>query len=428
MTIRQTLTIRILACLACAFAAITATASPAAASPPSPSTGCAAVPRLAAGQYTHEHWPISQVGTNRQTISRTFSVHVPRQHAQADGQPLPIVVNLHGTSETGASQNEESGMVEAGERYGFVVLAPNAWPWSTWTTSGHEVEDRQGFDDVEFVRKLLDVLHDKLCVDRNRVFVTGGSNGGIMAATLSRASTTDALGPHRIAAIAPVAAFPLPAGTQLSRSDPADKFGPDPFRGYVALGAELDGDAINCSILGPVPAVRPIEKAVPMQVFYGNEDKTIANGACYGSYLRSAQLRPLYRSIVHKALCGCNGQAQCPNRSGIEGQTATLVAFARCAVEYWARENGCVANTNAPVETGEAGWGVPFSRVAHDCSGVASQRGDTILTIVDVRDRSPTHPNTAEVPGGHIWPGGVKSGGTFKVTDEIWKFFEQHPR
>ena len=59
-------------------------------------------------------------------------------------------------------------------------------------------------------------------------------------------------------------------------------------------------------------------------------------------------------------------------------------------------------------------------------------RGNTILTIFDTAERLPTHPNSVEQPGGHIWPGGIRPDGVqdgdFEVTKEIWGFFEKHPR
>ena len=81
------------------------------------------------------------------------------------------------------------------------------------------------------------------------------------------AETLNGDGPFTVFAPVNDAFAALPAGTQLSRSDPADKFGPDPFRGYVALGAELDGDAINCSILGPVPASGPSKRRCRCRCF-----------------------------------------------------------------------------------------------------------------------------------------------------------------
>jgi polyhydroxybutyrate depolymerase len=61
---------------------------------------------------------------------------------------------------------------------------------------------------VAFITELLSTMDRKLCFDRNRIFVSGGSNGGGMASVLACESARSQLGPHKIAAIAPVAMAP----------------------------------------------------------------------------------------------------------------------------------------------------------------------------------------------------------------------------
>lgn len=419
--------------LAAAMACASATAG---ASEPWRSGGCEN-PRLQTGNYTEDNWPIPQTGENRQTVGRTYVVYVPKHHEQPQGIPLPIVIALHGT-DTGAG-GQGAGLIkgvhlqEASDKYGFVVVAPNAWPWSTWTTVDSDVVDRRGFSDVEFVRRLLDILDEKLCVDRNRIFVTGGSNGGFMAVRIARAGAAGELGllesrtaketPRRIAAIAPVVAFPPPEGSQLNAHIP-DDLALDPFRGRIPQAAILARDSKLCA--PPAGSIRPPDKAIPMHVFYGNEDRLIANSACFGSYLRSALIPASIRPAVHEFLCGCNGRYQCPHKSGIVGDVGIMEFVARCMVNSWAVENGCTSDwEEAKSET--PSWGRPLSTVVWKCSGVENSRGDTAITIFDVRD-TPEHPNNPEIPEGHIWPGGVGADGGFSATEAIWQFFSTHSR
>jgi hypothetical protein len=45
-------------------------------------------------------------------------------------------------------------------------------------------------------------------------------------------------------------------------------------------------------------------------------------------------------------------------------------------------------------------------------------RGDTVLHLFDTGGRE---------RNGHVWPGGAH-GGAYQTTEEIWRFFENHPR
>ena len=73
---------------------------------------------------------------------------------------------------------------------------------ASWNTS----QDVTIADDVQFANDLLDKLQKELCIDPERIFAAGFSNGGAMAQRLACAS------PERIAAIATIAACTPIAG------------------------------------------------------------------------------------------------------------------------------------------------------------------------------------------------------------------------
>jgi hypothetical protein len=290
---------------------------------------------------------------------------------------------------------------------------------------------------------LLDVAVEKLCVDLNRIYVTGGSNGGIMATTLANASADGKLGTHKIAAIAPVLGMPVPWDIQglAEGAGIESSLGEQLFRAHHSLlseaRAEVSGEGITfCSI-----GARPRREAVPMHVFWSSEDRLVANGACYGTYrLPISRLEASKRDKLRTFLCACYGPAspgaagRCASNPGIQGRVDMLVWLARCTAHRWAVENGCSRTVSEPAPTGApAGWGQPLQKVTHNCGAVANSRGDTILTIFDTSER-PGHPNNVDDPdpGGHIWPGGIRpdgaEDGSFKITNEIWAFFESHPR
>ena len=148
----------------------------------SPSAGCGTT-EVAAGS--------EQVDTVAGGVDRWYLRTVPSAH---DGDtPVPVVVDLHGYSEGALVHQEMTGMGEFGEAEGFVAVVPHGdGPVPRWLTS-------PGSEDVAFLGQVLDEVEADLCVDVNRIFVTGMSNGAMMTSVLS-CDLAD-----RIAAAAPVA-------------------------------------------------------------------------------------------------------------------------------------------------------------------------------------------------------------------------------
>src|SRR5436305_2185699 len=90
-----------------------------------------------------------------------------------------------------------SGLTQLADADHFIVAYPSAASaHHFWTLNG---ADPSRPDDVAFVAALLDRLERKVCMDRERVYATGVSNGGGFAARIGCELSA------RIAAIAPVA-------------------------------------------------------------------------------------------------------------------------------------------------------------------------------------------------------------------------------
>ena len=89
-------------------------------------------------------------------------------------------------SKGGASTPLHSGLGAYGDQEGFVTITPDAHREpAQWAL--------QDEGDVTFMNDLLDRVEGDLCVDRNRVFVTGLSMGGMMSTVLGCAHVR----PHR---------------------------------------------------------------------------------------------------------------------------------------------------------------------------------------------------------------------------------------
>lgn len=122
-------------------------------------------------------------------MGRTYELYVPPGYDGA--RPLPLVLNFHGLGSNGAEQQFYSGLIPIAEREAFLVASPDGINRSWLLTPG--------VNDIAFTKDLVAEISRLACVDADRVYATGMSNGGFMSAALACA-TGDV-----VAAVAPVA-------------------------------------------------------------------------------------------------------------------------------------------------------------------------------------------------------------------------------
>jgi len=135
--------------------------------------------------------------------SRTYILHVPPTYDLS--HPVPLVLSLHGGGGNAENQRRLSGFNRLADEHGFIVVYPNGTgrfrnvllTWNGGTCCGYAQENN--VDDVGFIRALVAELQREYAVDPRRIYVTGFSNGGILAYRLACEAS------DLIAAIAPVA-------------------------------------------------------------------------------------------------------------------------------------------------------------------------------------------------------------------------------
>lgn len=133
---------------------------------------------------------------------RSYRIHIPPSY---DGSTeLPLVLALHGGGGRSKSMESKTGFDEKADKEGFIAAYPNGvcglFPLRTWNVGfccGKALE--KNVDDVGFIEKLIDSLQNRLNIDSAQIYVTGHSNGAMMAYRIA-AELSDT-----IAAIAPVA-------------------------------------------------------------------------------------------------------------------------------------------------------------------------------------------------------------------------------
>jgi polyhydroxybutyrate depolymerase len=139
------------------------------------------------------------VGQSTQTVesggvSRTFHLYRPQGLADA----VPLVVMLHGGFGNGAQAERSYHWDSEADNGHFLVAYPDGLnrAWNAGTCCGEP--QRINADDVGFITAMVAAIEQEMPIDRARLYVTGMSNGAMMALRLG--CQTDIF-----AAIAPVA-------------------------------------------------------------------------------------------------------------------------------------------------------------------------------------------------------------------------------
>jgi polyhydroxybutyrate depolymerase len=135
-------------------------------------------------------------------VRRSFTVCIPNGCAKS-GAPLVIV--LHGAMGNGWCAEYDSQMTPKAEKEHFIVAYPNGTGFFrkfflSWNVGPcRKLVRSKKVDDLAFIRKMIVLLRDEYNVDPRRVYVTGLSNGGMLAYRIAAEL------PDLVAAISPIA-------------------------------------------------------------------------------------------------------------------------------------------------------------------------------------------------------------------------------
>jgi poly(3-hydroxybutyrate) depolymerase len=132
------------------------------------------------------------------SVRRALYSNVPAQGKR------PAVIVLHGGMGSAEQMRATSGFETLAAREGFIAVYPEGTEFSggrhAWNT-GHLLRRQvRDADDVAFLDALIDRLVSRHGADPARIFLTGGSNGGMMTYVYATARA------DRLAAAAPVVA------------------------------------------------------------------------------------------------------------------------------------------------------------------------------------------------------------------------------
>jgi polyhydroxybutyrate depolymerase len=207
-------------------------------------------------------------------LTRTYRAFHP---ASAGAHPA-LVVMLHGGFGTGTQAEGAYGWDAAASRSGFVVAYPDGIgrAWNAGRCCGRPFAEH--VDDVAFITAVIRDAETRDGIDPARVYVTGMSNGAIMAYRMACES------PVRIAAIGPVAGDlevpcdrPLAPVSVMAIHGTAD--GNVPFDGGYGTKGVTHTDHLG--VAGSLARWRAIDRCAPADVTVRSAVRT-ERTACAG--------------------------------------------------------------------------------------------------------------------------------------------------
>jgi poly(hydroxyalkanoate) depolymerase family esterase len=224
--------------------------------------------------------------------TRAYRLYVPSSYA---GQPLPLVVMLHGCKQNPEDFAAGTRMNAAAEQQDCFVLYPaqpksanGAHCWN-WFQGG---DQHRGRGEPAIIAGMTQDIMRQYQIDPRRVYVAGLSAGGAMAAILA------ATYPELYAALGIHSGLPYGAAHDVQSAFAAMK------HGTAKAGVPMTRN--------PRPVA--VEHSVPIIVFHGDRDATVhpANGD-----QALAQFMPVAQCSVES---GADGDPDANSGSGLESQ------------------------------------------------------------------------------------------------------------
>ncbi|MCL1989993.1 MAG: PHB depolymerase family esterase [Defluviitaleaceae bacterium] len=193
---------------------------------------------------------------------RAYRLFVPSGYTPGD--PLPLVVMLHGCAQTAVQFRDGTQMNQLAEQENFIVLYPeqstsaNMSRCWNWFEPDHQ---RRGSGEPQIIVDMVRQVQSNFTINEDAVFVSGLSAGGGMTVTLG------VLYPDVFTAIAPAAGLAYQAGTSMLNAFQAMSPGTPAINPATAARNAFD----------QVPA--HARRVIPALVIHGAADHTVRPAA-----------------------------------------------------------------------------------------------------------------------------------------------------
>lgn len=121
-------------------------------------------------------------------LTRKYLVHVPPSYNANNPTPLILAFHGGGGDMDYMAKDELYGLISKSNKEGFIIIFPNGYSklkigkFATWNAGNccGDARDKK-IDDVGFVKQIIKNITGQMNIDRNRIFATGMSNGGMVS-------------------------------------------------------------------------------------------------------------------------------------------------------------------------------------------------------------------------------------------------------
>lgn len=170
--------------------------------PTSTSSGSPSRPTRMAGCGTahSEGWSnaTSSHSLKSSGTERTYAVDVPKGYNDKNTEPWPLIFDFHGASRDAYNQYNNSQYFDQPRGDDYIIVYPDGMG-GVWESAPYA---RNKADDLAFTKDLLEHIDDTYCIDAERVYASGKSNGGGFVDMLACSDEGDAFAAFAMAAAA----------------------------------------------------------------------------------------------------------------------------------------------------------------------------------------------------------------------------------
>lgn len=113
-------------------------------------------------------------------LTRRYVLYIPPAYAASEA--VPLILSLHGFASNPAQHALYSEWKTLADEHNFIVVYPQGTGRPLrWNSGLRLFGSKNDADDIGFISTLIDILSESLCVDSQRIYVNGLSNGGGMS-------------------------------------------------------------------------------------------------------------------------------------------------------------------------------------------------------------------------------------------------------
>ena len=204
---------------------------------------------------SHEGSRLSELSGLKQNPGNLNALHYVPETLEA---PAPLVVVLHGCTQSAAGYDQGSGWSRLADRHGFALLFPeqtranNPNLCFNWYTADNS---QRGMGEAASIRAMVDAMCRQYSIDPERIFVTGLSAGGAMASVML------ATYPDLFSGGAIIAGIPYGCASGVAEA-------------FQCMGGRAQAD--TAELAGHVRRASPHKGPWPrISVWHGSEDRTV---------------------------------------------------------------------------------------------------------------------------------------------------------